>query len=388
MIRSVYLVFVFATLLATVLSAATPDARTPFIDKLMPRRSVLEARDIPYSSGIIRDATNDSGYISEGQLLDNGDGTWTRELWLNVFHPTEAVRQRLPDSEKLPVVLVVFGGGLFNGNREKETIVDLAKRFAQRGYVALTLDYMLLRHDVDVGEDYYVSQSMRDDIHAPEYDRRARTEEAVRRNLAACVSWINTHANEYHMDVEKLAVIGSSAGSMIMLDMFLDQDYVRQPHVAQFITDDGGTLRYTAPKALVSLWGWLRRTGENTLGVRPGMGDFAADADSNPAIPLKYHLAKYTGRALHTYDRDLLDSSDVPVFFHHSTGDPVIPYLESVYLKSRLDALDVESRLDLLISPPKDDPGYVGHAKFGPFYDQGHFEQVLGFLSLQLGLGE
>lgn len=366
---------------------ATPVGdRMPFIDELMPRRSVLEVRDIPYSSGIIRDATNGGGYISDGQLSDNGDGTWTRELWLNVYSPTKEVRQLLPDPEKLPVVLVVFGGGLYNGNREKETIVDLAKRFAQRGYVALTLDYMLLRHDVEVGDHYYISPAMREDVNAPEYDRRARTEEAVRRNLAACVSWINTHDDAYHMDVDRLAIVGSSAGSMIMLDMFLDQDYVRQPHVAQFITDDEGTLRYTAPKALVSLWGWLRRTGENRLGPRPGLRDYVVDA-ANPALSFESHRAKYVGRALHSYDQDILDSSAPSVFFHHSTGDPVIPYLESIYLKSRLDALGVENRLDLLFSPPRGDGAYVGHAKFGPFYEQGHFQRVLHFLDEQLGYG-
>lgn len=364
-----------------------PSSLTPFLDELLPRNEVLEDNGIPYASGILKDVSDPSGWISPGQLSDNGDGTWTRELWLNVYYPPEKVRQFLPDPDKLPVMLVVHGGGLYNGNREKETIKDLAKRFAQRGYVALTLDYMLRQQDPQVGNEYYVSPAMKASADRAFYERRARSEEAVRRNLAACVHWIAVNAESYHIDLDRFAVAGSSAGSMIMLDLFWDQSYVGKPHVQPFITDASGAVRYTRPKALISLWGWLRRTGEDLLGPRPDLADYLID-HPNPTFSLKEHRSFYARPALHSYDQDILDADDVPVFFHHSTGDKVIPYIESAYLKHRLDELGVESQFSPLRSAPMGEPGFVGHAKFNPFYEQLHFEQALRFLYHQLQLGE
>lgn len=93
---------------------------------------------------------------------------------------------RRPGHTVLPAVLIVHGGGWIAGDRTMER--PFAKQLAVRGYVTAPVSYRLGR----AGR-----------FPAPVYD------------LKAAVRWLRTHASEYAIDPERIAIVGGSAGGTL-----------------------------------------------------------------------------------------------------------------------------------------------------------------------------
>jgi acetyl esterase/lipase len=86
----------------------------------------------------------------------------------------------------LPVVVLVHGGGWGSGFRSE--FAPMAVRLAQRGYAAVTISYRLS------GEALYPAA-----IH----------------DARAAVRWVREHAGQYHLDPQRIALAGGSAGGQI-----------------------------------------------------------------------------------------------------------------------------------------------------------------------------
>lgn len=86
----------------------------------------------------------------------------------------------------VPVVLLVHGGGWRAGFRAE--FAPMAVRLAQRGYAAVTVSYRLS------GEAQYPAA-----IH----------------DVRAAVRWVRSHAGEYRIDPQRIALAGGSAGGQI-----------------------------------------------------------------------------------------------------------------------------------------------------------------------------
>jgi acetyl esterase/lipase len=91
-----------------------------------------------------------------------------------------------PQGERLPVVLLVHGGGWKSGYRAE--FVPMALRLAQQGYAAVTVSYRLS------GEARYP---------------------AAVQDVQAAVRWVRAHAAEYRLDAQRIALAGGSAGGQI-----------------------------------------------------------------------------------------------------------------------------------------------------------------------------
>jgi acetyl esterase/lipase len=91
-----------------------------------------------------------------------------------------------PAGEKLPVVVLVHGGGWKSGYRSE--FVPMALRFAQHGYAAVTVSYRLS------GEARYP---------------------AAVQDVQAAVRWLRAHAAELGLDAERVALAGGSSGGQI-----------------------------------------------------------------------------------------------------------------------------------------------------------------------------
>jgi acetyl esterase/lipase len=105
----------------------------------------------------------------------------TRCLKLDLYLPSGASAKH-----RAPVVVIVHGGGWRSGLRSE--FVPMAMRLAQRGYAAATISYRLS------GEARYPAA-----IH----------------DVRAAVRWVRSHAPDYGLDPQRIALAGGSAGGQI-----------------------------------------------------------------------------------------------------------------------------------------------------------------------------
>jgi acetyl esterase/lipase len=103
----------------------------------------------------------------------------SRALQLDLYRP-------VAHGELRPGVVLVHGGGWRSGYRENLT--PLAIALAERGYVAVTISYRLAP-----------------EAHYP----------AAIHDVKAAVRWLRSHAQQYGVDPDRIAVGGASAGGQI-----------------------------------------------------------------------------------------------------------------------------------------------------------------------------
>jgi len=92
----------------------------------------------------------------------------------------------LPTGRRMPVVVLVHGGGWRSGFRSE--FAPMAVRLAQRGYAAVTVSYRLS------GEAQYP---------------------AAIQDVQAAVRWVRENAERYGIDPKRIALAGGSAGGQI-----------------------------------------------------------------------------------------------------------------------------------------------------------------------------
>lgn len=105
--------------------------------------------------------------------------TQQQTLLADVFIPNSGMKQ-------YGSVLLVHGGGWISGS--KENMLPLAQKFAENGYVAVSVNYSL---------------STQAEFPAAVID------------LKAAIKWMRAHSNEYKIDPERIVILGASAGAQL-----------------------------------------------------------------------------------------------------------------------------------------------------------------------------
>jgi acetyl esterase/lipase len=95
-----------------------------------------------------------------------------------------------------PAFVVVHGGGFVGGSRLHAPIVDLCRRLARHGFVAVSIDYRLSDDGIDTN---------------------AADVEAAAHDFQAAVRWLRANAATHRIDVDRIAGIGGSAGAATVL---------------------------------------------------------------------------------------------------------------------------------------------------------------------------
>lgn len=176
MIQRITLVFRPELWLAVALAMATMGCPTG----VLPTNPVEVTNDVEYGLGYVR---------------DNSKAKYTlAPLYMDVYRPANA-------DEPKPGVIVMHGGGFVEGGRGDERIVEFARYFAARGYVAFAIDYRLV-HDNPPAPDLWGSLLFPAVVHAAIVDAKA----AVRH--------VRANADEYGVDPDNIAFIGESAGAI------------------------------------------------------------------------------------------------------------------------------------------------------------------------------
>ncbi|MEA5259080.1 pectinesterase family protein [Arcicella aquatica] len=146
-----------------------------------------------------------------------------RALLLDVFSPKKK-------SEKpLPAVMIIHGGGWRTGNRTQH--YQLARRLAEQGYVCFTPEYRLST------EALYPAA-----VH----------------DLKTALRWMRENATEWNIDVDKIAVLGFSAGGELASFMGVTAENptyegangnLKFSSKVQAIVDIDGTLSFVHPES-------------------------------------------------------------------------------------------------------------------------------------------
>jgi acetyl esterase/lipase len=217
-----------------------------------------------------------------------------QHLQLNLGRPATGDKLR-------PVVLCIHGGGFRAGKRERWD--DLCKRLAERGYVAATVTYRL----------------------APKYQFPAAVHD-----VKAAVRWLRANADKYHIDPDRIGVVGDSAGGHLVQFLGVTGD------VAQFEGEGGNPDQSSRVTCVVNYYGPSDLTKS-----------YGKSVDAAEVLPLWLG-----GDAVKEHHRHILASplywvtpSAAPTLLLHGTEDPYVAHEQAVWIRDRLQSADVEVEL-------------------------------------------
>ncbi len=138
----------------------------------------------------------------EGQILN-----------LDVYKPIENKKY------EYPVVLFVHGGGFMGGDRKDERAVSFCSSLAKCGYVAISIDYRLLRKNTDTGFGCECAAE----------DKLAAIGAAVI-DLNEATKFLIEHKNDLSIDPDKIILCGSSAGAEMVLSIVFNSSMYGIPY--------------------------------------------------------------------------------------------------------------------------------------------------------------
>lgn len=120
--------------------------------------------------------------VEQGRVFKNipYKNTGKRDLTVDVFAPF------LGSKAGHPAILLVHGGGWISGN--KKMLHPMAKKLADEGYVAVTVEYRL----------------------SPEAEYPAAVYD-----IKTALKWMKDHAERFNIDTSKVAILGTSAGGQL-----------------------------------------------------------------------------------------------------------------------------------------------------------------------------
>jgi acetyl esterase/lipase len=216
-------------------------------------------------------------------------------LRLDLYQPTD-------DTETLrPVYIWIHGGAFVSGDKADATDAMIADRFAKRGYVTASINYRLQPMQIFEWGSDPLAAAIADTQH----------------DAQAAVRWFRANAATYHIDPNRIAVGGYSAGAIASL------------YVAYNSGDPGDS--------------------------------------GNPGYPSTVWPIVDVSGALE--DTGLMDAGEPPVLIVHGTADLVVPYLFTTNIVNRANAVGIPYELHTL----------DGASHF--VWDEGYGEQIIGWMS-------
>jgi predicted esterase len=138
-------------------------------------------------------------------------------LSLRVYYPTD-----LAPDEQRPTVVFIHGGGFIGGSFG--SFFDEAEILAQLGFVAVSIQYRLCQRNdclIAAGLGYPCNVAWGNSLVPSAYVAAVDAADAIR--------WLQDHAADYHIDPNRMAVGGHSAGAWTSLHMaFMDQEEINE----------------------------------------------------------------------------------------------------------------------------------------------------------------
>ncbi len=206
------------------------------------------------------------------------------DLHLDMYAPKD-----LPGP--LPAMVLLHGGGWCMGS--KNEMRPVARSFAERGYVAVPVQYRL----------------------APRHRFPAQLHDAK-----AAVRWLRANADRYRVDPERIGALGGSAGGHLALLLGLTEPkdglegeggHPEQSSKVQVVINMMGPTDLSRP-------GWPEMTDKMIADLLGG------SREQEPAVYRSASPASYVHRGA------------PPVLTLHGTKDPIVPYEQAQLLHASL----------------------------------------------------
>lgn len=219
------------------------------------------------------------------------------ELLLNLARPAQI-------TGAAPAIVVIHGGGWAGGDRSLHD--DFTWRFAQRGYVSVTISYRF----------------------APKHLFPAQVED-----VKCAVRFLRAQASKYQIDPDQIGAVGMSAGA----------------HLAMLL----GTM--DKPEGLEGNGGWPEQTSKVQSVVSfVGPTDLAAeDFGEMSRNILNNFLGGTRDEKLELYRKaspiTYVSSGDAPMLLFQGTKDPLIPTTQAYKMAESLTSAGVKGRVELLL---------------------------------------
>jgi acetyl esterase/lipase len=200
-----------------------------------------------------------------------------------------------------PAVICIHGGGFRAGDRYGYD--SLCLRLAQRGYVAVTIDYRL----------------------APKHPFPAAI-----LDVKAAVRWVRANAKNYHIDPDRIGVTGGSAGGHLVQFLGVTGG------VKEFEGDGGNADQSSAVACVV-----------NFFGPSDFTKSYGKSVDAAEVLPLWLggNLEKEHRKHILASPLYWVTPRAAPTLCIHGTKDNYVAHEQSVWLIEKLKAADVEAEL-------------------------------------------
>lgn len=221
----------------------------------------------------------------------------TTLLPLNFHDPAVSLTAFLPEGSALPAVIVLPGGG-YHISAPGEG-APVAECFASMGYAAFLLKYSTLADGA--GHTVFPEPLLQ---------------------LATAVRYVRENCNALHVDPQRIALFGASAGG------HLAGNYCNHWNTP-LLCGDPAAAELQRPNACVLLYG----------ASAPSVGNMMLE-------PIFGHPAPYTPEELSRYCvKQHLGPQTPPMILFHSAPDPMVPVAQSTELFSALLAAGITAEL-------------------------------------------
>ncbi|MEO0493880.1 MAG: alpha/beta hydrolase, partial [Actinomycetota bacterium] len=274
-------------------ASADPASASPVADE----REFVVYGDAEFDVAVTNDVVYAQALSHESWGSDEAK---TIDLLLDVYEPVR------DDDVVMPAVVMIHGGGFTGGSKEHQALSDMAYWFAERGWVAYSINYRLAGDIGTLPADYPV----------PPAEANAKQQEQVRalypacRDAKAAIRWVKATADDYSIDPELVSVVGGSAGSNLAITLG--------------VSDEGDC------------------TDDISLDDDPTLATTNLDQSSSVATVIDH----WGGSAVLTIVEMLesgtrFDATDAPMSIVHGTEDPTVAFSEAERLRAAYDETGV-----------------------------------------------
>jgi acetyl esterase/lipase len=193
-------------------------------------------------------------------------------------------------TEPTPVIFNIHGGGWNKGTKEAQGGFDM---YFKMGFAVVNVEYRLSQQ---------------------------ATAPAAVEDVRAAMLYVVKNAKEFNIDVNKIVIMGGSAGGHLALmcgllqhDNKFDGEYkkVKKFTIAAIINKYG----------ITDVWDWAYGAIKKSKSATMWLGNKANDESFAKSVSPIYYVNK----------------NSPPTFIVHGNADPVVPYQQSVDLKKKFD---------------------------------------------------
>ncbi len=246
-----------------------------------------------------------------------------KELKLDIYHSKNI-------TESTPLLIFIHGGGWVKGDKQdyRGYLID----FAKKGYVTASIQYRFVK---------------KAKMPAPILD------------VKSAVIWLKKHAEEYHINKDKIAVIGGSAGAHLAMMIGYSSD---EPN---FINYKDTTLISSRVQAVVELYGPTDLTTEFAREhpyIKVGFSKSYSEAPEMfaKASPLSY-----------------ITKDDPPTLIFQGTIDELVPVIQADMLEEKLKEKNVPVEYHRLKGMPHTMDMSVEVNEYCQYYMEQFFEKYI-----------